>query len=76
MRAGLVALALSFTDYPLIDEPVWTGLDNYRRMAFDDPLFWKSLSVTLTFVAIVVPAASDIQTLDDLVAKLKEKGLL
>jgi oligogalacturonide transport system permease protein len=50
------AFALSFTDYPLIDSPTWVGVENYREMFTHDELFWKSMTVTVTFVLIVVPA--------------------
>ena len=43
----LASLALSFTEYNLIDAPIWIGLDNFEFMFFHDSLFWKSLSVTL-----------------------------
>jgi multiple sugar transport system permease protein len=34
----LRALYLSFTEYNIIQDPEWIGLDNYRRMAHDDQL--------------------------------------
>ncbi len=46
---------LSFTDYSLLSEPVWVGLDNYARMFGSDPTFQKSLSVTFAFVLFSVP---------------------
>src|SRR6266487_2571797 len=36
-------------------EQYWVGLENYRFLLFDDPLFWKSLAVTFTFVGLTVP---------------------
>lgn len=33
----------------------FTGLDNYRELFTDDPIFWKSLRVTFTFAFMVVP---------------------
>lgn len=35
-------------------ERPFVGLDNYRE-AFGDPLFWKSLGITLTIIAVTVP---------------------
>lgn len=49
-----VSLYYSFTTYPLLRGPTWAGLTNYRLL-LDDPLFWKSLRITLVFVAVVVP---------------------
>jgi multiple sugar transport system permease protein len=46
----------SFTNYPVLDEPTWTGLDNYRNL-IDDELFWKSLRVTSIYTFIAVPGS-------------------
>lgn len=50
----LASLYLSFTDYNLLQSPHWSGLANYTRM-FDDPQFWASLKVTLSYVVVSVP---------------------
>ena len=52
---ALYSLYLSFTQYDLINSPEWTGLDNYMRIATDDPKFRASVQVTLTFVLLSVP---------------------
>ncbi|MFD1637369.1 carbohydrate ABC transporter permease [Evansella tamaricis] len=46
---------LSFTNYNMLQEPTWVGLDNYIRIFTNDPLFITSLKVTLLFVVISVP---------------------
>lgn len=46
---------LSFTDYDLLSAPEWVGLDNYQQLFERDRTFKKSLSVTMTYVAITVP---------------------
>lgn len=51
----ITSLALSFTQFDIIDPPVWVGLQNYRELFGDDPLFRKSLGVTLWFAALAVP---------------------
>ena len=50
----IASLYLSFTEYSLIEAPVWTGLDNYARM-FDDARLHQSLTVTFTYVLVSVP---------------------
>mgnify|MGYP000961328475 CR=1 FL=1 len=45
---------LSFTDYSMLADPVWSGLANYRNLFGDDD-FAKSLKVTFTFVIVSVP---------------------
>lgn len=51
----VMSFALSFTQYDLIDPPQFVGLENYRELATADPLFRKSLGVTLLFAALAVP---------------------
>jgi multiple sugar transport system permease protein len=46
---------LSFTDYSLLEDPVWTGTDNYAKIFTSDATFTKSLSVTFMFVLFSVP---------------------
>ena len=45
---------LSLTDYDLIGTPRFIGLANFTRM-FNDPLFYKSLSVTVVYTVFHVP---------------------
>ena len=51
----VMSFALAFTQYDLIDPPQWVGLQNYRELFAADPLFRKSLGVTLLFAALAVP---------------------
>lgn len=46
---------LSFTEYSLLEDPSWVGLDNYSEIFFKDQLFRKALGVTFTFVVFSVP---------------------
>jgi multiple sugar transport system permease protein len=46
---------LSFTRYRVLSPPQWTGLDNYAELA-QDSVFWRSLGVTLLFVALAATA--------------------
>jgi multiple sugar transport system permease protein len=50
----VVAVVLSFTDTNGFGQSHFVGLDNYRRM-FSDPLFVKSVKVTLLYVLVFVP---------------------
>lgn len=45
---------LSFTDYNLLQNPNWIGLENYIRMLSDSRLH-QSLRVTFTYVLVGVP---------------------
>ena len=51
----VMSFALSFTHYDVMDPPVYVGLDNYRELFLDDPLFRRSLGVTLLFTCLAVP---------------------
>lgn len=42
----------SLTDYNLIAEPNFVGLDNYKKLFFEDNLFYKVLSNTLFMIFI------------------------
>jgi multiple sugar transport system permease protein len=50
----LASLAISFTDWTLIDPPKYIGLKNYEYIA-EDPLFTRALRVTATYTLISVP---------------------
>jgi multiple sugar transport system permease protein len=54
MIASLVFSTLDFT-LSAPDEAKFVGLDNWRRMLFDDPRTWESLWVTLKFSLITLP---------------------
>lgn len=51
----LTSLYLSFTEYNILSSAKWIGLDNYKEMFFEDPLFWTSFKVTFKFAFIQVP---------------------
>ena len=65
----IASLYYSFTEYNIITPPKWVGLANYARVfsglpeflltgdvrQLKDPIFWKSLQVTLYFAALSLP---------------------
>lgn len=44
----------ALTDWDLLTEPRWVGLQNFSRMV-RDRLFWQSLKVTITYALMRVP---------------------
>ncbi|MFN0011402.1 MAG: carbohydrate ABC transporter permease [Phycisphaerales bacterium] len=52
-----MSLYLSFTDYPLIESPLWAGLSNYRRM-FEDEKFWMVVRNTALYTVLTVPVCT------------------
>ena len=51
----IASFVLSFTSYDMLAAPDWVGVQNYTDLAVD-PLFRKSLAVTLTYGVVSVPA--------------------
>lgn len=51
----LFSLYLGFTSSTILSPPVWTGIENYRNILFDDPLVYKSFFNTIYFTFASVP---------------------
>nr|BFF17171.1 sugar ABC transporter permease [Promicromonospora thailandica] len=51
----VMAIGLSLTDYSVIGDFEWVGLDNYLRIA-DDPIFWVAVRNTALYTVLYVPA--------------------
>ena len=49
------SLVLSFTDYDLINPPIYIGIEHYEYMLLEDDLFWKSMGVTFAYVFMSIP---------------------
>ncbi len=63
------SLYYSFTDYDIINAPVWNNFANYKKIfsgifpailthdagKLGDPIFWQSLKVTLTYAVMALP---------------------
>lgn len=50
----IASLVLSLTNYSILGTAEFIGLDNYQAI-FNDPKFFKSMSVTLLYVCMSVP---------------------
>lgn len=51
----LASLYLSFTDYSMLADPEWVGVDNYVKLFTNDPKYLDSVRVTLVYVFVSVP---------------------
>jgi len=51
----LASLYLSMTNYDLLSDPQWIGMENYVRIATADPKFVTSMQVTFFYVVLSVP---------------------
>ncbi len=54
-RPMLASLGFSFTNYRIINDARWIGLENYRYAFMDDELFWSSLAITFYYMIVSVP---------------------
>ncbi len=52
-----MSLYYSLTDYPLLEKPLWTGLDNFRALA-QDPVFHTVLWNTVVYAAFSIPLST------------------
>ncbi|MBC6402156.1 MAG: sugar ABC transporter permease [Hyphomonadaceae bacterium] len=53
------ALAISFSEYNMIQKPRFAGFNQYRRL-FQDPFFWNALFNSLLYLIVVVPVLSTV----------------
>ncbi len=51
----VLSLLMSFADWDIITPAKWRGFQNYVENGAIDPLFWKSMSVTLIYTVVSVP---------------------
>lgn len=53
----LASMALSFTDFNMVQKPNFTGLENYIRMLLEDSVFLIALKNTLIFALFTGPVS-------------------
>lgn len=69
------SLYLSFTEYNILSPAKWIGLGNFRKMFFEDKLFWTSFGVTFKFALIQVPVKLLVSLLVALVLARNSKAI-
>jgi oligogalacturonide transport system permease protein len=69
-----MSLYLSFTQYKIITPPVFIGIQNFIDI-FQDPSFFNSVRVTLTYVAITIPCRMFFALFIAFVLSSKVKGI-
>ncbi len=70
----LASLFFSFTDWTIGGSFSFTGLANYKRMFAHDPLFYKSLTVTLYYTLGSVPIILIVGFLAAMLLNQKSRG--
>ena len=71
----VVSFALSFTEYNMLSDPKFVGLENFIRMFTKDRLFKKSLGVTFKFVFIAIPLRLAFALIVALILKRESKAV-
>lgn len=71
----LSSLYLAFTEYNILTAPQWIGLQNFKRMFFEDKLFWQSFKVTFKFALIQVPVKLTVSLLVALLLARKSRAI-
>ena len=51
----VASIYYSFTSYSVLQPPIWIGLENYRTLLFDDPVFYTTLYNTLYMALFAIP---------------------
>ncbi|MCX7747275.1 MAG: sugar ABC transporter permease [Clostridia bacterium] len=51
----IASIYYSFTNYDGYNSAAFIGLGNFKELFFNDPLFWKSVKVTLYYTFLSVP---------------------
>ena len=71
----IASIFISMTNWSIISDPDWVGLDNYRRMFYDDRNFWISIKVTAKYTLYSVPTYMIASLAVSLLLNLKLKGM-
>lgn len=71
----LASLYYSFTQYNILGQPKFIGLDNYIRLFTIDPDFKKSIVVTMKYALISVPGKLFFALVVALILNMKLKGI-
>ncbi|MPM22049.1 Lactose transport system permease protein LacF [bioreactor metagenome] len=65
----------SFTNFQLLGDPKFLGLDNYKKIFTNDPTFLQSLKVTSYYVLIAVPLKLGFALLIAIILNQNIKGI-
>jgi ABC-type sugar transport system permease subunit len=71
----LISLGLSFASWDLFSPPKFVGLENYRRLLFEDPDFWPTFWRTAYYVVLVIPTAVVAELLLALAVNTRLRGI-
>jgi len=64
----------SFTSYSILQPGRWVGLENYRELLTEDPIFYTSLSNTLYMAVVTIPLSIFLAMALAMLLNLKVRG--
>ena len=70
----IASVVLSFFDWNIVTDPVYTGFSNYKAV-FQDSLFWNAIKVTLQYMVYHIPASLILAFIMAIALKQKIKGV-
>jgi multiple sugar transport system permease protein len=71
----ILSLLMSFADWDIIQPAKWRAVGNYGEAFKQDPLFWKSLSVTAIYTVFSVPLGIIMSLALALLLNVKVRGI-
>lgn len=71
----LISIYYSFTNFNLLNDAKFIGLNNYIRLFTADDLFWQALKVTFIYVLFLVPLRLAFALFVAILLNKKHKGL-
>ena len=71
----LISIYYSFTDFNLLNDETFIGLDNYIRLFTQDDMFWQALKVTFLYAIFLVPLRLAFALFVAMLLNTKHKGL-
>jgi len=71
----ITSLYYSFTDFSVLQAPVWVGAANYAHLVKDDEYFFQALGNTLYMVVIGIPVTQVFAFITALLLNVKVRGI-
>ncbi len=71
----ITTLYLSFTNYTVVQPPVWVGLENYQTIFFNDPSIKPSVYNSVYYTLLSVPVGLILSLLLALVLNMRATGI-
>ena len=70
----LASVYYSFTSYSILQPGHWVGLDNYRELLTEDPIFYTALTNTIYMAVVTIPLSIVLAMALAMLLNLKVRG--